>query len=111
MPSYQIAPGNKEASLSAVNTAVSGTPYFVHQTNEDGRVGWSYEPGTNKPTALSLVLETSPNNSDWSIVDAIVDPTKAQVRSVPIGRGIWVRVRVLSITIGGGDPLSAYIFI
>lgn len=111
MPSYQIAPGNKEVSLSEVTTAVSGTSYFVHKTNPDGRVGWTYEPGTNKPTALALVLETSPDKTAWTIVDTIIDPSKQQVRSIVIGRGVWVRARVLSITIGGGDPLSSYIFI
>lgn len=111
MPSYQIAPGNKEASLSAVNSVVNGTAYFVHKTRDDGRVGWSYEPGTNKPTAVALVFETSPDKTAWTIVDTIIDPSKQQVRSVVTGSRIWVRIRVLSITIGGGDPFSAYIFI
>lgn len=106
-----LSVGSNGTSLNAVNTAVAGSSFFVSKTREAGKIAWTYDPGTNKPTAVSIAFQISPNNVDWKTVDCLSDPSTPAIRQVELGRPWYVRLNVLSLTIGGGDAFSGRILV
>jgi len=111
MPIQSLSIGANAFALLSVSTGVTSETMFISRVRDSGMLAWTYEPGTNKPTAVSLALQISPDNISWQTIDGISDPTIGVIRQVPLGRPYYIRVKVLSVTIGGGDPFSSRLLV